>query len=91
MLSDLKAYPFSFFTFLLFYVGLSQLFGIMQGLLFGFDSTLMESCQVACYPGLTHLLLGCHGKGFLFCHVVPALPHRQHALNERATSLPQVI
>ena len=91
MLSDLKVYPFSFIISLLFYVRLPQLFGIMQGLWFGLDSTLMESCQAACSPDLTHLLLGPHDKGFLFCHVVPVPPHRQHALTERATPLPQAI
>ena len=70
---------------------LPQLFGILQDLEFELGSTPMESCQVACYPELTHPLLGPHGKGFLFCHVVPAPPHRQHALTERIYPLPQAI
>ena len=58
----------------MFYGKLPQLFGILQGLGLELDSTTMESCQVAYYPELTHPPLGPHGKGFLFCHVVPAPP-----------------
>ena len=73
------------------YGKLPQLFGILQGLGLEFDSTPGESCQVGCYLELTHPLLGPHGKGFLFCHVVPAPPHRQHVLTERICPLPQAI
>ena len=92
MLSNLKAHPFSFLISLLFYVGLPQLFVIMQGFWFGLDSTLMESCQVECVLSwLNTPTAWPHGKGFLFSYVMPALPHRQHALTERATPLPQAI
>ena len=71
--------------------GLPELFGTLQDHLIVLYSTQVKSCQVACYLEITHPLLGPHGKGFLFCHVVPALPHRQHVLTGRKCQLPQAI
>ena len=72
-------------------LSLSELFGILQDPLIVLDSTQVKSCQVAWYLVITHPLLGPHGKGFLFCHVVPALPHKQHVLTGRKCQLPQAI